>query len=303
MSNGGFHHGKDSVLPLDRLTIFFDGQYSEPRLHHPEAVAVGPDGMVWCGNAEGDILRIDPVSRKIDRIASTGGFTLGLAFDRDAHLYACDQRTAAVWRLDLDTGELARFTPPGIRIPNYPVVDPSRRCLYVSDSYGAGTEGPGVWRYDLTTGQGDLWWSEPMNFANGMALSSDGAALFVVETFGRRVSRIPIDGNGMPDGIEVFVDNLPGLPDGVALDERGHLFVSCYEPSRILRIDGDRNVAVYAEDTEAHLLCHPTNIAFDGSIMYAANLGRWHLTKIETDTHAPRLASAAKNALEPGVVA
>ena len=126
--------GSDGTLPLSRAAVFFDGQYSEPRIHHPEGVAVGPDGAVWCGNAEGDILRIEPDGSRVEKIASTGGFSLGLAFDGDGHLFVCDQRSAAVWRLDLATRALARFTPPGIRIPNYPVVDAARNCLYVSDS-------------------------------------------------------------------------------------------------------------------------------------------------------------------------
>ena len=125
------------MLPLSRAVVFFDGQYSEPRIHHPEGVAVGPDGAVWCGNGAGDVLRIAPDGSSIERIASTGGFSLGLAFDGDGHLFVCDQRSAAAWRLDLATRALARFTPPGILIPNFPVVDTERGFLYLSDSFGS----------------------------------------------------------------------------------------------------------------------------------------------------------------------
>jgi hypothetical protein len=65
--------------------------------------------------------------------------------------------------------------------------------------------------------------------------------------------------------------------------------VACYEPSRILRIDRSGQVEVYVEDVTAHTLCHPTNIAFDGRWLYAANLGRWHISRIETNTTGPRL--------------
>lgn len=276
-----------TVLPLSAMSVYFDGQYSEPRLWHPEGVAIGPDRAVWCGNAEGDILRIDPETRTIGKVASTGGFSLGLAFDGRGALYVCDQKSAAVWKLDIGSGRLERFTPPGIRIPNYPVVDGRRNCLYVSDSYAGGADGPGVWRYDLATGAGALWWDRPMAFANGMALSQDGHSLYVVETFARRVSRIAIDDAGETAGIEPFVENISGLPDGIALDDAGRLYISCYEPSRILRASADgKTLDIYAEDVTAHLVCHPTNIAFSGSTLYAANLGRWHITHIETDTTA-----------------
>lgn len=276
------------ILGADRASVFFDGQYSTPRLHHPEGVAVAPDGAVWCGNAEGDIVRIAPDGGGCERIATMDGFTLGLAFDGPDRLFACDQRSAAVYALDIPSRRLTRFTPPGIRIPNYPVVDRRRGWLYVSDSFGEG-EGPGVWRYSLATGRGGLWWAEPMAFANGMALSADGASLYVVETFARRVTRIAIGPDGLPAGREDAAVDLPGLPDGIALDDAGRLYVSCYEPSRILRIEPDRRAVVYAEDADATMLCHPTNIAFDGDRLYAANLGRWHITRLLTDTTAVRL--------------
>lgn len=287
MSLGWTGAQNPSVLPLSAMSVYFDGQYSEPRLHHPEGVAIGPDGAVWCGNAEGDILRIGPGTGRIEKVATTGGFALGMAFDGRGALYVCDQKSAAVWKLDIDSRALSRFSAPGIRIPNYPVVDPYRNCLYVSDSFGAGAEGPGVWRYDLATGEGVLWWDKPMAFANGMALAQDGRSLFVVETFGRKVSRIAIGADGAATEIARFVENLPGLPDGLALDRDGRLYISCYEPSRILRTPpAGGSAEIFAEDATAHLVCHPTNIAFSGSSLYAANLGRWHITHIATGVDA-----------------
>ena len=92
-----------------------------------------------------------------------------------------------------------------------------------------------------------------------------------------------------------------GLPDGIAFDANGNLFVGCYEPSRILRIGADgRNAEVYVEDATAHLLAHPTNIAFDGSALFAANLGRWHVTRIAADTNAPALWRTVREAQTRG---
>lgn len=288
-----FVTAENPVLPMDRANVLFDGIFSEPRLQHPECVAVGPDGWVWCGSENGQILRVAPDGSAIEEVASTGGFTLGLAFDGDHALYACDLKHAAVFRLDLATRKLARFTPPGIRIPNFPVVDRARGRIYVSDSHHFATPGPGVWAYDLATGEGGLWYAEPLTFANGMALSLDGSALFICETFAQRVSRIPIGADGKAGEAEPYTSDLPGLPDGIAFDARGALFVGCYEPSRILRIPpGGGAAEVYIEDPTAHLFAHPTNIAFDGSVLYTANLGRWHITRVETDTSAPPLYAA-----------
>lgn len=75
---------------------------------------------------------------------------------------------------------------------------------------------------------------------------------------------------------------LPGvLPDGLALATNGTLYVACYEPSQVLAVQPDGAVQVVLAAPEAHLLCHPTNIAFRGTSLVAANLGRWHLTALD----------------------
>ncbi|MFC3073517.1 SMP-30/gluconolactonase/LRE family protein [Shinella pollutisoli] len=279
----------DPILSPDRLRVFFDGIWSEPRLSHPEGVAVGPDGWIWCGNQDGEICRIAPDGSRIERVAGTGGFLLGLAFDGDRALYACDLRHAAVFRLDLAAGTLARLQAPGLRIPNYPVVDRQRGRLLVSDSHDSARPGPGIWSFDLSGGQGRLWCGADFAFANGLAMRPGEAALYVCETFAQRVSRIGVADDGSAGAITPFVTGLPGYPDGIAFDAAGNLLVSLYEPSRILRVDGAGSVRVLAEDPTAHVLCHPTNVAFDGTRLFAANLGRWHITVIDCDVGAPPL--------------
>ena len=285
-----FATAEKTILPLERASVFFDGVFSAPRLQHPEGVAVGPDGWIWCGSENGEVLRIDPDGKTIERVANTGGFTLGLAFLGKETLFFCDLKAAALFRLDLATRECRRFTTEGIRIPNYPVIDRARNRILVSDSFDPKTPGPGVWAYDLDTGEGGLWYEQPVAFANGMALSPDGQSLLVCETFARTITRIPILPDGRAGAARPFATDLPGLPDGIAFDHRGDLFCGCYEPSRVLRLGDDgRAIDIYIEDPTAHLFAHPTNIAFDGSALYTANLGRWHITKIETDTSAPPL--------------
>ncbi|MEM6381411.1 MAG: SMP-30/gluconolactonase/LRE family protein [Pseudomonadota bacterium] len=294
MAGFHFHRGQTPILPTERATILFDGTFAEPKLSHPEGVAVGPDGAIWAGNQDGDIIRVQPDGTDYERVTSTGGFALGLAFDGDRALFVCDVKHAAVFRYDLNTGETRRFTEQGIKIPNYPVVDRQRGRLFVSDSHESGVPGPGVWAYDLQSGAGELWYGGPMNFANGLAIRPGEDALYVCETFAPCVTRIPIHGDGSAGLPEIFAGDLPGLPDGLAFDRDGRLLISCYEPSRILRASADGGrVDILIEDVTAHTLCHPTNIAFDGDTLYTANLGRWHLTRIAMDTGADPLWKAS----------
>jgi len=274
-----------AVIPFEQSSVFFDGLFSEPRLNHPEGLAVDGDGDVWCGGEEGEIYRIAADGSRIEQIASTGGFTLGLAFDGQGRLYTCDLKHAAVFRLDPKSGELTRFATgdgtQSMRVPNVPVVDVQRNCLYVSDSFDFHQAGPGVWRFDLDTGAGTLWYDRPLRFANGMALSADRGTLYVAETFARRVTAIPILPDGRAGEASVFLQEIPGLPDGLALDDAGRLYVCCYEPSRVCRATPDGQIEILIDDPEAHMLCHPTNGAFRGTELLTSNLGRWHITRTE----------------------
>jgi hypothetical protein len=71
------------------------------------------------------------------------------------------------------------------------------------------------------------------------------------------------------------------VPAGIAFGPDGLLYVGCYEPSQVLRLGPAGAVEVVAADPIAHVLCHPTNLAFRGDTLFTANLGRWHVTAID----------------------
>ena len=232
------------------------------------------------------MLRIAPDGSGIEVMGEGGGFTLGLAFDGDDALYFCDLRDAAVYRLDLATAGSSASPPPGSRSRTTRWSMRRGGRLLVSDSHHFAEPGPGVWAYDLATGEGGLWYDRPLRFANGMALSLDGSALYRLRDLRPADHPDPDPAPTVrPARPTPFAIDLPGLPDGIAFDDHGALFVGCYEPSRVLRISPDGKVVeVYIEEPSAHLFAHPTNIAFDSAALYTANLGRWHITRIESDT-------------------
>lgn len=264
-------------------SVFYDGIFAEPvRLAHAEGVAVHEDGSVWCGTENGDLLRIEADGSSMVCHGSTRGWIAGIAFAEGA-LYACDIRYGGIFRLDLETKVLARFSEVRLAIPNYPVADLKRRKLYVSDSYGYDAPGPGVWVFDLDTAQAHLWYDRPLSFANGMALAPDGASLYAVESLAKRVVRIPILKDGTAGIAEPVVDGLLEFPDGLAFDAEGALYISCYEPSQIYRFSRGRELELLIRDPVATLISHPTNMAFRGKTMFTSNLGRWHITQIAMD--------------------
>jgi len=271
------------LLDPSRASVFFDGTVTDPQLDHPEGVAVAPDGSVWCGGERGQVFRVDPDGGGITEVASTGGFCLGLAFGPGGDLFVCDLKHAAVFRVDTGSGRVERFADGAdgrpLRIPNYPAFDGDGR-LYVSDSHQFDRPGPGVFRFD-PDGRGELWYGGDATFANGLALSPDGRHLYVAETFANRVFRVPVRDDGSAGDRQEVVATPGAWPDGLAFDVDGNLYVGCYEPSQVLRVDPQGRVEVLFRELSAHLLAHPTNLAFRGTTLFTANLGRWHLTRLE----------------------
>jgi sugar lactone lactonase YvrE len=268
-----------ALLDISAARVFFDGIFSEPRVAHPEGVAVHADGSIWCGNEVGELLRIDAEGRAVERMGTTGGFLLGIAFDGAGNCFACDLKHAAIFRFDARSRRMERFAASGIGVPNYPIVDEERGCLYVSDS--SGDPGPGIFRFDLKTGEGTVWCPGPTRFANGMAMAPDRQGLHLVESHVPGVSYVPIEPEGSAGAIRSVVSNVDNVPDGLAFAPDGTLYISCYEPSRIYRLRPGGAPEILIEDRKATTIAHPTNIALKGDKMYTANLGRWHITEID----------------------
>lgn len=274
----------DMILDKSVARVFYDGLLTDPQLDHPEGVAVHRDGSVWCGGERGQIYRISADGSSMEQVASTGGYCLGMAFDKEDNLYVCDLKHQAVMKVDVKSDTTDKFATDadnrGLKIPNFPVFDDAGR-LYVSDSHAFKEPGPGIFRFD-PDGKGELWYAEPINFANGLAHSPDSRYLYVSETFGNIVSRISIEVDGSA-GAREEVASLPGtLPDGLAFDVDGNLYIACYEPSQVLHMTPDGAVACLIGDEEAHLFCHPTNLAFREGTLFTTNLGRCHITAVET---------------------
>ncbi len=266
---------------LSHSTLFTDG------LDHPECVAVHPDGSVWAGGEAGQIYRISADGQAVEEIVRTGGFILGLAFSPGADWLAiCDSGHQCVWRLDLQSRELERFATGAdghsFNIPNYAVFDKTGH-LYVSES-GAFRQVTGKVLKFSPDGQGEIWHDGPFNFANGLALGPGGDALYVAVSFLPGVERIPILPDGRAGERSLFCTLPETVPDGLAFDAASNLYVSCYAPNRIYKVTPAQEVTVLIDDWEAHTLSNPTNLAFGGERLdqiFVANIGRWHITRID----------------------
>ncbi len=270
---------KDTFLL--KTTIFCEG------LDHPECVVAHPDGSIWAGGEAGQIYRISPDGENLQIMADTGGFILGMALSPGSEWMAiCDLGKKCVWKYELETNDLSLLTDGAkghkFNIPNYPVFDRSGN-LYISESGAFGEISGRILKYDIE-GECTIWHEGPFNFANGLALDVDERNLFVVCSWLPGVRKIKVNDDGTAGKDSVYATIPQTVPDGLAFDELGNLLVSCYAPNSIFSIDQDGHVSLVISDWEAHTLSNPTNIAFGGPShdqLFCANLGRWHISKID----------------------
>lgn len=265
-------------MSIDDFSPFADG------LDHPEGVTVGPDGFVYAGGEAGQIYRVS-LDGTWQQIASTGGFVLGLCLDAEGNVYACDSGNQAVMRIGADAAVSVYSNGDGTRRmvnPNYPVFDAAGN-LYVSDS--------GSWKgYDGCVwvvgadGATELLTDEVNAFPNGMALDPDGRYLYVVLSQQAAVVRIPVSAGRATGPAEEVVRLEQHVPDGVAFDVEGALYIACYAPDVIYRMAPGETPVKLAEDWERVILAAPANVTFAGPerrTLVVSSLGRWHLTKAD----------------------
>lgn len=262
-------------------------------LDHPEGVAYDhASGVLYAGGEDGQIYAIDIEAGEFQELARTPGFVLGLAVDGRGRVVACDSEDGAIWVLEGDrlTRVLGQVGGRLMMLPNYPAFGPDG-TLYVSDS--------GAWQADLgvvaalrSDGEAEIVDDTLNRFPNGCAVTPDGKELWVLQSEGEDLHRIDLEIGGTPERILKLPET---VPDGIAFTEEGGAIISCYRPDRIYYLGPDGHLEVLAEDYQGTLLAAPTNVCFIGeerSTLISANLGRWHLTRIETDLrgvvpHAP----------------
>jgi sugar lactone lactonase YvrE len=267
------------LYPISEVRNFVTG------LDHPECVAVGRDGKLYAGGERGQVYRIASDGKKVEEIANTGGFCLGVTLDRKENIYVCDLGKHALIKVT-QQGEVSVIADSvegrKFQSPNFSVFD-SQGNLYFSDS-GEWKQANGVIFRLSPQGKISLFSAGPFHFANGLALDSAERYLYVVESNLDRVVRLEIHADGRAGTPEVFAEGLARVPDGLAFDAQGNLYVTTYASNCLYRVDRDRRVQLLCRDDENLLLCQATNCAFGGANfdqLFVANLGRDHISVLD----------------------
>ena len=270
-----------SLLDNDtQVSVLVDG------LDHAEGIAWGLDGYAYAGGEAGQVYRIDVEKQEFVQFADTGGFMLGMALDAHHNIYACDAGNKAVMKIT--QGGVVSVYSSGtedepFRVPNYPAFD-AEGNLYVCDSGDWHADDGMVYRIK-PGGEAEVWDRRPKEFPNGLCMGPGGEDVYVAMSVNPpRVDRIRIEADGSPGRIETVAEFPGTVPDGVAFDVEGNLYVSMYRPDVIYRRTPDGQIDILAEDFEGTLMAAPTNIAFCGrnrDVLLSTNLGRWHITRYD----------------------
>jgi sugar lactone lactonase YvrE len=205
----------------------------------PEDVAVDEEGRIYAGMEDGRIVRFRPDGTCPEVFVDTGGRPLGLHFDGVGNLLVCDLYRGLLSFTPDGTVTVLATQEGGLPFQQTNDVDVSADgTVYFSDSSFTTSDTMleileqrphgRLLSYDPTLGEVDCL-LDGLYYANGVAVSPDGSFVLVVETGRYRVRRYWLGGPRQGEE-EVFIDNLPGFPDGISSDGEGTFWLALLFP-------------------------------------------------------------------------
>jgi len=213
--------------------------------HKPEDVALDAEGRIYAGFEDGRIAVLQPDGTQPRIFADTRGRPLGLVFDPGGNLIVADaikglltvnkngevkvlateadgEKFGCLNDLDVGADGTIYFSEASKKFPMAQFTNdilehqPNGRLLALDPR----TQKPQTLLRDLY-------------FANGVAVSPDQSFVLVVETGKYRIRRVWLKGpqTGQSD---VFIDNLPGFPDGISSNGRDRFWLALVTPRQAL---------------------------------------------------------------------
>ena len=207
----------------------------------PEDVAFDAQNRIYSGVDDGRIIRLQADGTRPEVFSNTHGRPLGLAFDSNGNLIVADAIKGLLSitpdgsvtvlttgadglpfgctnDLDVAADGTIYFTDASSKFP---------LSNFTADILEHGPNGR-LLAYDPKTKATRTILSH-LCFANGVAVGPDQSFVLVVETGAYRIHRVWLSGskNGQA---EIFIDNLPGFPDGISSNGKDKFWLALVTP-------------------------------------------------------------------------
>ena len=221
---------------LSRLLVLYEDQ-----CRACEDVAIDNQGRLYGSSVTGEIIRFDGRKEEPELFFDTGGRPLGMHFDFLGNLLVADadkglisiNPTGESTVLVSSHNEVAFGITDDVEVGRDGKIyfsDASHRFQlhdYKLDILEHRPNGR-LMEYDPVSQETKLLLDD-LYFANGVAVAADQSFVLVVETGAYRVRRYWLKGNRAGQN-DVFIQNLPGFPDGISRGSRGVFWLTLVSP-------------------------------------------------------------------------
>src|SRR5713101_622123 len=252
-----------AMYALDAVEIFGQGVLKS------EGVVIDKEGNVYGGGRNGVIYKVSPEG-KVSAFTTlpAGSMPNGITMDRQGNLVYCDLGKKAMMRV-IQSGQVSmiadRAGTLALTLPNFASYD-AEGNLYVSNS---STRDVKTVREEFTkpepngalvrirpNGRGEVV-ATGIYLANGTAIDPKEEAVYVLESTRNDCLRIALKKDGTFGQPEIYAKDFPALPDGMAFDVEGNLFVTLpgkgkdgqlVPANQIIKVDTNGNWSLLIDD-------------------------------------------------------
>jgi len=208
----------------------------------PEGIAVDAAGRIYAGYEDGRIVMFSANAASYQELGQTTGRPLGLSFGPNGGVLIADAHLGLLQLGAGTTPKVLSAAAEGMPFALADDVDNTRldKNVYFSDAAAYPLDkvlyefvehkGTGrLLRYNVETKETTVL-MKGLLFGNGVAVGPDDAYVLVNETAAYRVMRYWLKGEKAGTS-EVFIDNLPGLPDNISYnDEHRRFWLALFSP-------------------------------------------------------------------------